>query len=162
MINFEGVPVNDVLNIYEKLSGRVVIRSALPMAQIYLRTEKPLTRVEALQMFDTVLAQNGIAMVLCGDKAVKAVPASQVATETPPEITLPWQLLPESSSAMTRTVWVAHFKPTQIVPMLQPFSKLPNSILAIDSEHLLILRDYSANIRQELKLLETLEKEPKK
>jgi type II secretory pathway component GspD/PulD (secretin) len=161
MIDFEGLPVDQVLPIYEKLSGRVVIRSALPMAQIYLHTVKPLTRVETLQMLDTVLAQNGIAMVLSGDKAVKAVPASQAASETPPEITVPWQLLPDSSSMMTRIVHVEHFKPTQVVPMLQPFSKLSNSILAVDAEHLLILRDYSANIRQELQLLETMEKQGK-
>ena len=71
-------------------------------------------------------------------------------------------LLPESGSCMSRTVRVQHFKPSEVVPVLQPFSKLPNSILCIDGEHLLILRDYSANIRQELRLLETLEKDQSK
>jgi type II secretory pathway component GspD/PulD (secretin) len=162
LIDFQGVPLDQVLQIYQALSGRTVIRGPLPAVNIIFRSKTPLSRVEALQMLDTVLAQNGIAMVLAGDKAVKAVPASQAVGESPPEITLPWQLLPESGSCMSRTVRVQHFKPSEAVPVLQPLSKLPNSILAIDGEHLLILRDYSANIRQELRLLETLEKDQSK
>ena len=42
----------------------------------------PQQRFQALQLFDTVLAQNGIAMVLCGDNAVKAVTSSQAASRS--------------------------------------------------------------------------------
>ena len=41
--------------------------------------------------------------------------------------------------------------------MLQPFAKLPNSIVAIKSNRLLILRDYSANIRRMLQVLEEVD-----
>lgn len=157
-INFEGVPLEQVLKIYETLSGRTVIHGPLPSVSITLRTQTPLSRIETLQMFDTVLAQNGIAMVLAGELAAKAVPANQAVAESPPEIMLPWPLLPDSGSCMSRTVHVEHFKPSEVVPVLQPLAKLPNSIIAIDGQQLLILRDYSANIRQELRLLETLEK----
>ena len=157
-IDFQGVQLEQVLTIYQTLSGRTVIHGPLPAVNIVLHTQTPLSRIETLQMFDTVLAQNGIAMVLSGDKAVKAVPAAQAIAESPPEITLPWELLPDSGSCMTRTVHVQHIRPSELVPVLQPFSKLPNSILCIDGQQLLILRDYSANIRQELRLLETLEK----
>jgi hypothetical protein len=43
--------------------------------------------------------------------------------------------------------------------VLQPLASLPNSIVAVDAEHLLILRDYSDNIRQQLKLIEELEQQ---
>jgi type II secretory pathway component GspD/PulD (secretin) len=111
-----------------------------------------------LQMFDTALAQNGIAMVLSGDKAVKAVPVERANLESPPEITLPWSQLPDSSSCMTRTVHLQHFRPSEVVPVLQPFSKLPGSIIPVDGDQVLILRDFSANVRQQLRLLEELEK----
>jgi len=159
--NFQGVSVDQVLTIYQELSGRTVIRGQLPSAIITLRTQTPLSRVQALQLFDTVLAQNGIAMVLSGDNAVKAVPSSQAATESPPEITLPWELLPESSSFMMRTVKLKNLKAVEVVPMLMPLSKLPNSIVIIQDQNLLILHDYSSNIRQELQLLETLERKQK-
>ena len=160
-MNFQGVSLENILKIYQALSGRTVIRGPLPDVKITLRTQTPLNCVQTLQLFDTVLAQNGIAMVLAGENAVKAVTVSQATSESPPEISRPWQQLPESSSFMMRTVAVKKLKPSTVVPMLAPLSKLPNSIVAIDSEKLLILRDYSAAIRQELQLLEKLEQNQK-
>ena len=160
LIDFQGVDLDQVLKVYEGISGRTVIRGSLPEARINLRTQAALSRVQTLQMLDTVLAQNGIAMILSGDTAVKAVPADRTASESAPEIDLPWQLLPDSGSPMTRTVELKNARPTELIPMLQPLSKLPNSIVCINSRHLLILRDYSANIRQELQLLEKLDRAP--
>ncbi|HWH69609.1 MAG TPA: hypothetical protein VNT26_09505 [Candidatus Sulfotelmatobacter sp.] len=110
--NSQGVPLEKVLKIYEKLSGRTVIAGQLPDARFNLRSATPLSRIEALQMLDTVLAQNHITMVLAGDRAVKAVPAEKAHSESPPEITLPWRLLPDSSSMMSRTVHLQHLKPS--------------------------------------------------
>jgi type II secretory pathway component GspD/PulD (secretin) len=149
--------VAQVLKIYEEVSGRTVLSGQVPDVRIAFRTAAPLNRIEALQMLDTVLAQNHIAMVLVGDKAVKAVPSAAAATESPPEISLPWQSLPESSSAMSRTVHLQHLKPSETMPLLQPLAGLPNSIVPIDAEGILLLRDYSSNIRRQLKLLEELE-----
>lgn len=151
------LPVTEVLKMYEEISRRTVIAGLLPNVRITFRSAMPLTRIEALQMLDTVLAQNHIAMVLSGDNAVKAVPAAAALTESPPEITLPWRLLPESGSVMSRTVRLQNLKPSEVVPAMQPLAKLPNSILAIDSQGVVLLRDYSSNIRQELKLLEELD-----
>ena len=156
-INFQGVSVNQVLDIYAQLSQRTVLHGPVPAATINLRTTTPLSRIEALQVFDTVLAQNGIAMVLSGEKAVKAVPIAEASHESPPEITLPWALLPDSSSPMSRTVRLKNLKAVEVMPMLMPFSKLPNSIVVIQNQNVLILRDYSSSIKQQLRLLEELE-----
>lgn len=157
--NLQGLQADPVLAIYQNISKRTVISGQLPSVAIKLQSQTSLSRVQALQLFDTVLAQNGVAMVLSGDNAVKAVPVSQAISENPPEITLPWELLPDSSSMMTRTVRLKHLKAVQVMPVLAPFAKLPNSIIVIQSENLLILRDYSSNIRKQLQLLETLDKE---
>ena len=158
--DFQGVSLDQLLKIYSAVSGRTMIRGSLPDAKINLQTQTPLTAVQTLQLFDSVLAQNGIAMVLSGELAVKAVPASKATSENLPEITLPWKLLPESSSPMMRKVTLKNVKPSNAIPVIQPFSKLPNSILAIDGEKMIILRDYSATIRQQLQLLEQLDHQP--
>lgn len=159
----QDLALDGALKMYEQISGRTVIAGRLPEVKLSFHSAAPLNRIEALQMLDTVLAQNRIAMVLSGDKAVKAVPAAAVATESPPEITLPWRLLPESSSVMSRTVRVQNLRPSEVVPVLQPMANLPNSILPIDSQRMLVLRDYSSNIRKQLKLLEELDqKQPGK
>ena len=156
-IVFQNCPLDEVFKFYESISSRTVIRGVLPNARISLRNATPLNRIETLQMLDTVLAQNQIAMILSGDKAVKAVSVAQAHMESPPEINLPWRLLPESSSMMSRTVHLKFLRPSEAIMALQPMANLPNSILPIDDGQILLLRDYSTNIRQELRLLEEWE-----
>ena len=43
-IDFQGVDVNQVLEVYAKLVGRTLLRAALPQASIVLKTETPLTK----------------------------------------------------------------------------------------------------------------------
>ncbi len=54
-------------------------------------------------------------------------------------------------------VQLKKLRPSELVPLLMPFSKSPGAVLPIDSRRQLILRDYSANIRKMLKLVEDLE-----
>jgi hypothetical protein len=157
MINFQNVPLEQLLKIYGALSGRTAVHGNLPTLSITIRSATPLNRIETLQLFDTVLAQNGIAVVLSGDKAVKAVPVATVAEENPPEITLPWTQLPDSSSPMSRTVLLKNVRAAEVIPMLAPFAKVPHSLVTIQDKNILIIRDFSSSVRQQLKLLETLE-----
>ena len=73
-INFQGVDVNQVLDVYAQLVGRTLLRAGLPPAQIILHTETPLTKSEAIQALQAVLALNGISLVNIGDKFVKVLP----------------------------------------------------------------------------------------
>jgi hypothetical protein len=41
--------------------------------------------------------------------------------------------------------------------MLQPFAKLPNSIIGVRGSPVLFLRDYSSNVRRMLEVLEKVE-----
>jgi general secretion pathway protein D len=159
MIKFQEADLAQVLSIYQELSGRTVVRPAsLPSVKITLQNQTPLSRREALQALDTVLAENQIAMVLLGTKFVKAVTAAQAATEAGPVIELPWDQLPESNSYMVYFARLKNRDPVEVLQMVQPFAKLPNSIVAIKSAGLLILRDYSVNIRRMLQVLEKVEK----
>ncbi len=158
-LNFQNAELAQVLAVYQELSGRTVLRpAALPAPTISLRNQTALSPVQALQLLDTVLAQNGIAMVLMGDLAVKAVPEARAGTESPPEITLPWKELPDCGSFMMRRVRLKNLRPSEVVPVLAPLAKAPNAVLPVDSSGELILRDYSSNIRRMLQVLEDLDK----
>jgi type II secretory pathway component GspD/PulD (secretin) len=160
LLRFEEADLTQVLNTYRELSKRTIVRSsALPHAKISLETQTPLTRIEALQALDTVLAQNGIVMIPQGTKFVKAVARQVAPQETPPIVNLPREQLPESSTYVTYIVEVKHKTPKDIAAGLQPFAALPNSILGIDSAHLIVLRDFSSNVRRMLEILERIDKE---
>ncbi|MDB6032765.1 MAG: type and secretion system protein [Verrucomicrobiales bacterium] len=157
-ILFNEADVEEVLDLYQDLSGRSILRSAnLPQLKITFRNELPLSRREALQTLDTVLSGNGIAMIIFGKQNVKAVPAKEAAQEAGPIVDWLPERLPDSG---TYIVYVVHTKadqfPREIAAALQPLAKMPNSILAIDQAHMLVLRDYSCNIRQMLQIMDRL------
>jgi type II secretory pathway component GspD/PulD (secretin) len=157
-INFKGLPLDSFLTIYQETTGRNVIRAGnLSYPSITLLNRSRVTHTEAIQLFDTTLAQHGIAMVLSGEKSVKAVPVSAACQEAGPVIDLQANQLPDSGSFMVRIIHLKRMKPSELVPVVQPFVKVPNGIIAMDRERVLVLRDFSANIRQMLKLIEVAE-----
>lgn len=160
-IRFTDADVDAVLRIYQEVSGRAIIRSPnLPAAKINFTSESPLSRPEVLQALDTVLAANGITMVLLGTRFAKAVPFAQVSTEPAPVIELPPEELPESSSYMIYIVPLSGRDPNRVLPVLQPFAKMPVSLISYPDAGILILRDYSANVRRMMEVLATIEQTP--
>jgi hypothetical protein len=77
-LHFKSADLTQVLEIYQTLSGRTVLRPAsLPEAGISIRTQTELTRAEAVQALDSILSANGIATRPRGDKFVFVVQTSQ-------------------------------------------------------------------------------------
>jgi general secretion pathway protein D len=158
-INYEEADVKQIFELYENLSGRTLIRSPqVPTSiKITLRNARPFSAVEALRAMDDALAAHGIAMVQLGTLYVKAVPMAAANTEPTPVIELPWQQLPQSSSCLTCIVRLKHLQPEQATSLLQPFAKLPNSIVAMRDSQVIILRDFSGNVRRMLEVLEKVD-----
>jgi type II secretory pathway component GspD/PulD (secretin) len=160
-INFEEADLLQVLNFYQELSKRTVVRPAnLPLTKITLRNARPATTVTALQLLDTALAQNNIAMIPQGTDIVKAVPAAQAPVEAVPICELAPHELPDSQSYICYVVQLKERLPRDLAQALQPFAKTPNSILGIDTAGMLVLRDYSANVKRMLQVLEKIEQTP--
>jgi general secretion pathway protein D len=155
-IDFEGVDLSEVLNIYAKLVNRTLLRGALPQAQIVLKTQTPLTKTEAIQALQAVLALNGVSLVNIGDKFVKVLPSDQAGTSGGEIDKSSSTNLPELGSYITHVVQLKYVKPTEMVPVIQPFAKL-NSILPIDGNGILILRDYAENVKRMLEMIEQVD-----
>src|SRR5207249_4185885 len=78
VINFPLTDLKETLKIYSELVGREILSSSvLPSAPIVLKTQGTLTKREAIQALDAVLALNGIAAIPVGDKSMKIVGSPQ-------------------------------------------------------------------------------------
>ena len=154
MIDFRQADLNQVLDIYSLLVNRTILRPAtLPAPTVVLKTQTLLTKKEAIQALDAVLALNGITMVNVGDKFVKALPEAQSISSGARFDTNGAALLPELGQYVTHVVQLKYAKPTELMPILQPFLKIPNAILPIDSNMMLVLRDYAENVKRMLELV---------
>ena len=152
-INFQGVDVSQVLDIYAQLVNRTLIRGAVPGAQIILKTQTPLTKTEAIEALQAVLALNGIAVVNIGEKFVKVLPVGDANSAGASFDDTDATNLPNLGSYVTHIVQLQYVKPSEMIPIIQPFSKLANSILAIDSNGILVLRDNAENIKRMLEMI---------
>jgi general secretion pathway protein D len=157
-INFPAMDINQVLDFYAILVGRTVLRpSALPAGVITLKTQTALTKTEAIQALDSVLALNGITMIPVGEKFVKALPEGQVMSAATKWTEGSKDDLPEAGEFVTRIVSVKNAKPSEVQPVLQGFAKIPNSIMAVDASGILIIRDYAENVKRMLELIDKID-----
>ena len=156
-INFPAADLKEVLKIYSELVNRTILQPAnLGSPQITLKTQTPLTKKEALSAFEAVFALNGISLVNIGDKFVKVVPAAQAHTEGAVNDTRPASELPDLGQYLTHVVQLKYTKPSEMVPALQPFAKL-NSILPMDGSMILIIRDYTENVKRMLEMIDQID-----
>ena len=156
-INFQGVDVSQVLEIYAQLVGRTLLRAGLPSAQIVLKTQTPLTKTEAIEALQAVLALNGIAVVNIGDKFVKVLPVDQANSAGAALDDTSAANLPNLGSYVTHIVQLKYVKPSEMIPIIQPFAKLANSILSIDSNGILVLRDNAENVKRMLEMIDKID-----
>lgn len=160
VINFPATDLNQVLQIYAELVGRTVLRpTTLPAPTITLKTQTPLTKHEAIQAFDAVLALNGIAVVNVGDKFVKVVPSGQAGQIGAAFSRSPADQLPDMGQFVTHVVQLTNAKPSEVVNALTPFASagLANGVLPIDSSQILVLRDYAENVKRMLEMIKKID-----
>jgi general secretion pathway protein D len=104
-----------------------------------------------------VLALNGVTMVNVGEKFVKAVAEAQGNTTGAPFNTNSAAQLPELGQYITHVLQLKYAKPSELVPVLQGFVKIPNSILPIDACQILVLRDYAENVKRMLEMVSKID-----
>jgi general secretion pathway protein D len=161
--NFLGVPLDQLLDIYADLVGRTLLRSsgggpgAVPKdATIALKTQSPLTHAEAIIALETILGMNGITIVPIGDKFAKVVAEAQAGAEGG-LISTNTNNMPEAGKMVTQIVQVKFTDLKDLSDVLQPFSRMPKSIIALPSTQTLILRDYAENVDRMVEMIKRID-----
>jgi general secretion pathway protein D len=156
-IDFTSATVDQVLDIYSQLVGRTLLRPAtLPGGPIVLKTLTPLTKSEAIEALQAVLAINGVSVVNVGEKFVKVVPSADAVSVGQEFDSTDAANLPDLGSIITHIVQLKYVKPTEMMPALTPFAKL-NSIVPLDSNGILIVRDYTENVKRMLEIIDQVD-----
>ena len=159
--NFPGMPVDQLLDEYAELVGRTLLRSSgqggVPKdATIYLKTQSPLTRSEAIAALEMVLGMNGITIVPIGDKFDKVVVEAQAGMEGG-LISTNTNNLAQAGKMVTQIIQIKYTDIKDLSDVLQPFSKMPKSIIALPSTQTLILRDYAENVNRMVEMVKRID-----
>ena len=158
-VNFHAAPIDLVLSAYADYVHRTLLRSPSINAQatITLVQQNPLTRTELIQALDAVLAMNNIAMIPIGEKFIKVVPLADVAGAGQKINDMNASVLPEFGPFDTHIVQLKYTKPSEMVPILQQFTKTPSAVLPIEGSGMLVLRDTAENVRAMLDMINRLD-----
>ncbi len=160
LVDIKQMPIGQFLEIYAVESGRSLLRAQnLPVqALVDFKAMTPLSHDERMQMYDTILALNGVTMVPTGEKAVLAVPTAQVMQEGGAFSKATNGVgYAEASQFITHIVQVKHVAVEEAVETIRQFAKNQNGIIGLPSTKTIVIRDYAINIKRMLEMLEKID-----
>jgi general secretion pathway protein D len=163
VLNFPNAPLIQVFELYTQLTDRLVLYPSQLQTQTISLTTPPelhLTPAEAILAIEGALALNGVTLILQGDRFVKAVPAAQSIMEGGPISHLDHEDLMDAEQFVTQVVQLKVAMPSEVAAVLGSFSKTPGGIVPIDSSMILVLRDYSSNVKRMRELIERVDVQP--
>jgi type II secretory pathway component GspD/PulD (secretin) len=160
---FEAADQDVLFDEYAGLLGRTIIRSpAVPPFKATFKTQSPLTRAEAIRAFDSIFAMNNVSTVMYEEKFVKIVPSLAAGPDqgdfhmvegamstTADSLTN----IPPTAQYISQIIQLKYAKPSEMIPVLQPYGRIQNGIQAIDSSGILVIRDHAENIRRMMEMI---------
>ncbi len=161
VIDFKKMPLDQFLDQYATEARRSVLRGqGLPQATIDFKAMTPLNHDERLQMFDTILALNGVTMIPTGEKAVLAVPTAQAMQEGGAfSRSTNSTDYAEASQFVTHVVQLKHVTVEEAAETVRQFAKNQNGIIGLPSTKTLVIRDYAINVKRMLEILAKIDVE---
>lgn len=161
MIQVQGMKLDQFFEIYSMISGRTVLRpynmQGVGSDSVTLKAQTDWTRREAIYAMDAALALNGIAMIPIGDKFVKAVPQSGAGVEGTEISNLGTNVTENLDHFVTQMIEVKTVKASELAPLLQTFSKIPNAVTAFDNNQTLVIREHASNVKRMLEVVHRID-----
>lgn len=158
-MRLKDMAMPQLLELYGLFTGRSILRPAnLPTVNFSFTPQNRMTRGEAVEAIETMLALNEITVIPMGEKFAKAVPSANAPSEPPQFYPDGIKELPEAARYTMVALQLKHVKPTEVLDALTPFSKLKkDAVLAIDGSRTLILRDYAQNVKRMSEIIEKID-----
>lgn len=157
LLRIPGLGTNEVLEILENFTRRPILRQQnLPAVNIVFMSQAAMTRGDAILAIESLLALNGIAITDVGERFLKAVPASAINSQVPPQ----WigtTLDATPSQKLYEKIFTLEFLTAQeAVPLIQPLMSV-GAPIAFDKSNLLLVTDALINLQRLERLLTVLD-----
>ncbi len=156
-LNFRGAPLELVLDYLSEAAGFVIVLETEVRGKLDVWSNQPLTKDEAVDLLNRVLAKNGYAAVRDGrtltimtrDEAKKRdIPVR--AGNNPAEI-------PKSEAIVTQIIPVRFINAVQLARDLQPLFPPSATIAANEGGNAVVVTDTQANIRRIAEIIRALD-----
>jgi general secretion pathway protein D len=146
---FQGAPISAILDWYSRLTGRSIISAPNINAQINFRSQSKLTKAEAIEALDSVLAINNIAAIPLGDKFLKIVQINTAKQEGLPV----GHVFAEADTLGTQIIPLKNAKAKDVVPVLQPYLHPYGQLMALEDSNSILISETAANLKQMMEIV---------
>ena len=155
-LNVKDADIATMVKTFSRLTGRnFVVDSSVKGKKITIHLPTPVTRSEALKIFDSVLLLEGFTTVPIGNNVSKVIPAKDAKQTTIPLV----REVGESPSdvLVTQLVRLEHVKADDLQQLLSQFVSKDGMVNSFGGTNALILIDSGANITRLMELVEELD-----
>ncbi len=157
-LNFKDTPIETVLEMVSQLEGRTIIRAPGVNATITLKSNTRLTKSEALEAIEAILAMNNITLVPMGDKFLRAVQTGQARQEGMTiNMGLPEGGFRETDRLISQVFILNHIELQEIQPIIQSLLHGYGKIQPLERANSLMITDTEANLARITELLNFLD-----
>ena len=108
-----------------------------------------MTKKEAIQALDSVLAINNIAAIPLGDKFLKIVPIPSAKQEGIPF----GQQVPPADTLGTQIIPLRYADAADVIPALQPYLHAYGQLLALVKSNSILITETAGNLKQMLEII---------
>ena len=146
---FQGAPINAILDWYSRLTGRSIISAPNLNIVVNFRSQSKLTKGEAIQALDSVLAINNIAAIPMGEKFLKIV---QINTAKQEGLPIGRALVPADTLG-TQIISLKNAKASDVVAVLQPYLHPYGQLMPLQDSNSILITETAANLKQMLEIV---------
>jgi len=155
-LNFRNAPLELVLNYLSEAAGFIIMPgSADVKGKVDVWSNQPLTKEEAVEVLNSVLAKNGYAAVLKG-RFLKIVTNSEMKSQYSPVLTgSDPQQIPVTDEVVTQIIPLKFISAVQLSRDLQPL--VQTTMVANEGGNSLIVTDTQSHIRRIAEIVKALD-----
>lgn len=158
LIRIPEMGTNEVLEMLENFTRKPILRQqTLPTVKITFFSQDPLSRGEAIQAIESLLALNGIAITTLGEKFLKAVPSTIINSQVP-RIWEGSTLGATPTQTIYEKVFELDFLSTDEASVLIQPLMTQGMPVAFDKSNLVMVTDSLINLQRIERLLPLLDK----
>lgn len=163
-VTFPNNPVDDVLNFYETLTDKRIIRdSNLAGQNLKILISKPVSREEAISIIETSLLMNNYSIVPVDDKTIKVLgPSRAPRTEGLPLFSDVIEIPDDGDKVISFYKPLTFITPEEAMTVIQGVVQINpyGTIVPVANTNALILTDKTPIIRRALGIIELIDIEP--
>lgn len=150
---FQGAPITAVLEWYARLTERSIVAAPNLAGVINFRSQTKLTKSEAIQALDSVLAVNGVAALPMGEKFLKVV---QIATAKQEGVAVSvgeGRRFPPADTLITQIIPLKHADAAEVVTALQPYLHAYGHLMPLTKSNSILITETAGNLAQMMEIV---------